>query len=362
MCGDADNWNDHPVDCWFQPYLPDLNYKVNEAVNAFTDAALWWAREADLDGFRVDAVKHLDPVHGQHNFTQTLKWKIVRQLETTGIPFYLVGETFVGGWNDWNEKLQQKAEDTIKSYVSDTQLQGQFNFPLYWEIVGAFARGEVDMGRPADVLAGSIPFYGANSIMSNFLGNHDIARFISHANGNIADKWSNGAKELGWSNPPPVPNDPAAFSKLRMAFAFLLTVPGIPLVYYGDEVGMPGAGDPDNRRMMTFDGLTADQQALKTDVAKLAKARLAHPAMRTGAFQKLAADKDSLAIAVGGSGDAAVAVFNRGSARTFAVPVSGVPGLTATQLTDVLSGKTFSVSGGSVSVDVPSLGTVVLVP
>lgn len=362
MCGDADNWNDHPVDCWFQHYLPDLNFKVNDATNAFTDAAIWWAREADLDGFRVDAVKHLDPVHGQHNFTQTLKWKLQRRIETTGIPFYLVGETFVGGWGDWNEKLQQKAEDTIKSYVADTQLHGQFNFPLYWEIVGAFARGEIDMGKPADVLAGSLAFYGSNSIMSNFLGNHDIARFISHANGDIQDKWSNGAKELGWSNPPPVPAVAAPFSKLRMAFAFLMTVPGIPLVYYGDEVGLPGAGDPDNRRMMQFDGLSAEQQAIKEDVAKLAKARLMHPAMRTGSFSKLMSDANGLAIAVSGSGDAAVAVFNRGDARTFSIPLAGVSGLSATQLTDVLTGKTFPVSGGSVSVDVPALGAVVLVP
>ena len=62
----------------------------------------------------------------------------------------------------------------------------------------------------------------------------------------------------------------------------MFTTKGVPLIYYGDEVGMPGAGDPDNRRMMQFTGLSADQTYLYNTLKALLAARAAHPALRRG--------------------------------------------------------------------------------
>ena len=353
LCGDANNWNDHPLDCWFQPYLPDLDYRVNDAANAVTDAAVDWVLRADLDGFRVDAVKHM-----WHNFGRTLKYKLAHRVETSGVPFYLVGETYVGDWGGGTgEELK------IKEYLSGNELSGQFNFPLYWAILDAVARGQGDLGRLADVLAGSLALYGPDAIMSNFLGNHDVPRFISHAAGVIADKWGNGAKDQGWLAPPTLPASPEPFQKLTMAFAFLMSVPGVPLIYYGDEVGMPGAGDPDNRRFMQFDGLADGQKALRTAVAKLGKARGDHAAMRIGKLTKLWSDPDGLAVALVASGDAAVVVLNRGAARTLTFSVMSAPGVpTTVPMVDVLTGTSYGVTTGNLAVALPKYGAAVLVP
>jgi glycosidase len=64
-----------------------------------------------------------------------------------------------------------------------------------------------------------------------------------------------------------------AFNRLALMIAFNYAIPGIPILYYGDEIGMPGANDPDNRRMMKFDNLNEDQQKLRGMVQSLSKMR-----------------------------------------------------------------------------------------
>ena len=59
------------------------------------------------------------------------------------------------------------------------------------------------------------------------------------------------AGDIAWNNPPKVDN-PSSYEKLKLHLAYLLTIPGVPIIYYGDEIGMTGAADPDNRRMMRF--------------------------------------------------------------------------------------------------------------
>ena len=347
ICGEDDNWNQHPIDCWFQPYLPDLDFRNLDALNAVTDAAIRWAIEADLDGFRVDAVKHMI-----HDFGRTLRYKVAQRLETSGVSFYLVGETF-------------DARDKIKEYISGVELHGQFDFPLYWAVLAAFARGEAGLCTVADEYETSRSFYGPDAIMSNFLGNHDVPRFLSHAAGQIPSSNPNdpAVKWLAWNDPPGLPASEDPFRRLTMAFAFLMTVPGVPLVYYGDEIGMPGAGDPDNRRMMTFDGLTAAQVALKDAVGRLGQFRQQHVAVRTGAFRRLACDSETLAYALTAPSDAVLVVFNRGVERTVSLDLSSVPGLPASgPLADALTAEPVTLSSGHADVPMPRLGVRVLAP
>ncbi len=345
LCGDDDNWTKHPIDCWFQPYLPDLDFRNLDALKAVTDAAVAWAVAADLDGFRVDAVKHMI-----HDFGRTLRHKTRTRLETTGIPFYLVGETFDG-------------TDKIKEYISDVELHGQFDFPLYWVVLGAFARDQTGLCAVADALEASLAAYGPDAVMSRFLGNHDVPRFLSHAAGQIPSDNPNdpAVKWLGWNDPPQAPASEDPYRRLVMAFAFLMTVPGVPLVYYGDEVGMPGAADPDNRRPMTFEGLAPVQEWVRTSVGLLAGARRDHPAARAGEFRRLVCEAEALAYALTVPGDMVVAAFARGTERTLTLDLSGLPGMPGT-LTDVLSGQTVAVTAGKVQVTVSRLGVRVLVP
>jgi glycosidase len=344
ICSDDDNWNQHPIDCWFQPYLPDLDFRNLDALNAFTDAAIFWAVEADIDGFRVDAVKHMI-----HDFSRTLRWKTKKRLETTGVEFILLGETFDG-------------REKIKEYIGQNELQGQFDFPLYFTIVSAFARDETGLDTAISEYETSRGFFGNDALMSNFLGNHDVPRFISHAAGQIPSSNPNDerVKKMAWENPPSLPADTVPFSKLKMAFTFLLTLPGIPLIYYGDEIGLPGAGDPDNRRMMEFQELSENQVSLRQAIEILGKTRHAHRATRYGQLIKFVAEPSFLAYAVITADDVVIVILNKGSNATRNVDVSSVISGSQT-LTDVFSGRTYQVSSGVLNISVAPFEALVLV-
>ena len=346
QCG----FDEAPLTCWFESYLPDLNYEVDDAVEAMTDMALWWIREADLDGFRIDAVKHM-----QDNFVRTLRHKIGRSVETTpGSVFWMVGETFAGGWGGGTGPN----ETSIKKYINPDMLHGQFDFPLYWRILRVFARDDEPPLHVADLLEQSQGYYGSQAVMSRFLGNHDLPRFISHATGDIPDVWGNGSKEIGWDNPPQAPTSSEPYERLALAFSLLFTVQGVPLVYYGDEIGLPGAGDPDNRRMMTFDGWSADQQKLYAHIGALAKVRAGHATLRRGSFATVHTDDAVLAfLRSGESGPVLVALNRSGAERTvsLAAPSDG-------EWSDGLTGATFTAVGGSVEVSIGPWGARILAP
>ena len=82
------------------------------------------------------------------------------------------------------------------------------------------------------------------------------------------------------------------YAKMRLLMSYLMSVPGSPCVYYGDEIGMPGGNDPDNRRMMQFDGLNAQQQDLRDFVADLANMRQQHLVFQYGDTHILPHDED----------------------------------------------------------------------
>ena len=102
--------------------------------------------------------------------------------------------------------------------------------------------------------------------MGNITGNQDLPRFISFASGALS--FGDNDQKAGWDRDIEV-KDTVGYGRLASLMAFNMTIPGIPVIYYGDEFGMPGAGDPDNRRMMRFENLTPQEKSLKATVAKL---------------------------------------------------------------------------------------------
>ncbi len=157
-----------------------------------------------------------------------------------------------------------------------------------------------------------------------------------------------------WNNPPQVPTDPSAFKRLRLAQTFLLTYRAIPIVLMGDEFGMPGGGDPDNRRMMKFgNDLTALQKQTLQVFSALGKARAAHTALRRGGRSTLAVENEFYAYARTDGSDVAVVVMNLSQnpvSRSVDVSSLGASGT----LTDVVSGGSVPVSGGHIAVNLDS--------
>ena len=171
-------------------------------------------------------------------------------------------------------------------------LDGQFDFNLYFDARAAFAKDSEGFEKTAATLLQSINFYGSHHLMGNITGNHDQPRVASLAGGGLS--FNEDARKAGWDRTITVGND-IAYNKMACLIAFVATIPGIPVLNYGDEIGMPGAGDPDNRRMMRFGGLSAKELELKNKVAKLFGLRQQHMSLTYGDFRMLQADKTVMA-------------------------------------------------------------------
>ena len=343
VCGGTNcDWTQHALDCWFQDYLPDLDYTNYDAMKAMIDDALFWAREADVDGFRVDAVKHF-----LHAATRRLRSKLHDELEHVGPLFYLVGETFDGD------------RGLINSYVGPRELHAQFDFPIYFAVRDALASYSQTLRALETAVTDSKAAFGG-APMSPFLGNHDVPRFLSQAAGMLTSDPQGEA----WSAPPAAPPDESAYWKLRLALTFVATQPGVPLLYYGDEYGLVGAGDPDNRRFMKWSGYTAWEQSTLDVAQKLGAARRELVALQRGGERTLWIDDELFADPRTSGAAAAVVVINRAfSPRTVQVPVpAGVPLPDGTVLKDRLGGPDVTVAGGQLPLVLPAHFSAVLAP
>lgn len=296
---------ERPIDCWFTDYLADINYRSNDATEAVINHLIWMIQEFDIDGLRLDAIRLMEI-----DFTSSLKAAIQRKVTTTGILFYMIGETFTGdlGW------------DEIGYYLGENKLDGQFDFPLYHHIVRTFLLQSETVKTFAEFLKTNDYRYQNDfykgSIMGNFIGNHDVARALSLANKDFDGVSSQGGDEANWKvweNSPELPDEEAPFSKMRNAITFLFTHPGIPIIYQGDEFGMPGANDPDNRRMNVFgDDLSENQKKNLERTQILGNFRKEHPALTGGTRKDLLVEDNVYAFAMKNEKDTVIAVFNNG--------------------------------------------------
>jgi len=268
-------WDEYRLTTWFEPYMPSFDYTSSkEALETMTDNAVWWLTETNADGFRHDAVKHV-PNEFWRLLTKKIKEKIELPDETK---VYQIGETF-GGY------------DLISSYVSNGQLSSQFNFNLYDTAIPVFLDSESSFEMLDNQMQKTFQVYGVNHLMGNLVSSHDKIRYMAYADGDLEIN-DGRASDFAWTNPPKVDN-PSSYDKLKLHLAYILTIPGVPVIYYGDEIGMTGASDPDNRRMMRFDDdLNENEKQTFKDVSKIIHIRKNHPALRYGDFLTLQADKN----------------------------------------------------------------------
>jgi len=265
-------WDEQRLTTWFEPYMPSFDYtKSKEALEVMTDNAVWWLKETGADGFRHDAVKHVP-----NEFWRMLTRKLKKE---PGKEFvYQIGETF-GSY------------ELISSYVNNGQLSAQFNFNLFDVATKTFLDSNSNFSDLDVEMKKTFSVYGNNHLMGNIIDSHDKVRFMAYADGDVPTGGA-GADEIGWDKPPKVDND-LSYKKLKLYLAYLLTIPGIPVIYYGDEFGMTGASDPDNRRMMRFgDRLNNREIETLQDVRKLVWLRKEHSPLRYGDFQTILADKN----------------------------------------------------------------------
>ncbi len=254
----TEKWDAHRLTTWFDDHLPTLDLRRYEVVDPMADSALFWVDRYDFDGFRHDATKHIDEL-----YWRTLTYRIKKK---TGKPIYQIGETY-------------GSPQLINSYISSGMLDAQFDFNLYDAAVSAFAFKNGDLDNLIHKTQQALNVYGYHHLMGNISGNQDRVRFITLANGDV--KPQDDAKLVGWDTEIGKPAT-EAYQRLALLHAFNYAMPGIPCICYGDEYGMPGAGDPDNRRMMIFEGYDSDEQALLSKVKKLNALRAGNLALLYG--------------------------------------------------------------------------------
>lgn len=291
-------WDEQRLTTWFEPYLPSFDYiGSKEALETMTDNAVWWLKETGADGFRHDAVKHVP-----NEFWRLLTEKIKKEIEIPGEKIvYQIGETF-GGY------------DLISSYVNNGQLSAQFNFNLYDTAIPVFISENGSFKTLDTEMKKTFSVYGVNHVMGNIMDSHDKMRYMAFADGDVPlDQAYNN--EIGWSNPPQVDNK-ESYKKVKLHLSYILTIPGVPIIYYGDEIGMTGAGDPDNRRKMRFDNeITEWEKEMLADVKKIVKIRKEHPALRYGDFLTLLAEKDVYAFIRSDLNERILIMLNKGNQK-----------------------------------------------
>ncbi|MGD0037831.1 MAG: alpha-amylase family glycosyl hydrolase, partial [Bacteroidota bacterium] len=331
-------WDEQRLTTWFEPYMPSFDFtKSSKALNVVSDNAIWWLKETGADGFRHDAVKHVP-----NSFWRTLTRKLREQIE---LPMhkkvYQIGETF-GEYG------------LIGSYVNNGQLSAQFNFNLSYFAIPVFLEKDRSFSAIDFHMKKSFDAFGYNNIMGNIMDSHDKVRYMAYADGKVKNQGVD-TREMAWNNPPTV-DHASSYKKAELYYAYMFTIPGLPVIYYGSEFGMTGVDDPDNRRMMRFgDQLSIFEKRMLKETSKIVKMRNQHSALRYGDFYTLKADTAVYAYVRSDFNERLLVILNK-TEETQNV-VLHFPNLYQAQmLTDVQSDEKVCVQDNQVSIAVPFIG------
>jgi len=202
----------------FASSMPDLNYNTPAVHTAFQDIASFWLNDMDADGFRLDAVRYLYESPGvvQDDPRTIAFWRDFRSYYKSVKPdAFAVGEA-------WD------VTSVAKQYTNNNGLDYCFEFDLSDNIITSLTTGSATgLINKMNEVMGSYPFLQ----WGTFLTNHDENRLMSQL-GNSTDK-------------------------AKAAAALLLTLPGIPYIYYGEEIGITGVKPDENiRTPMQWTGTT----------------------------------------------------------------------------------------------------------
>jgi len=321
--------------------LPKLDYggsgsAVRNAIyNTPGSVAQYWIRNYGIDGWRLDAAQYADA--GGNNGSDATNhqiWQEFRNAVKGANPNAFIFGEYWGNANAWTNG-------------TPWQWDSATNYDGFTQPVSEWITGEDYSGNAASISASQFDNWlrgtranypeDVQQVMANFLSSHDITRFGERAGGDI--------------------------QKTDLAAIFQMTYVGLPTIYYGDEYGMRGGADPDDRR--TFDWSQASSgNASIALFHKLIAMREAYPALRSGSYITLLTDDANKIYSFGrmDQKNRIAVVLNQDSqSHTVTIPTYQLSMMNGSKVTDELTGNVYQVQNGQVTVDVEGEGGVVLV-
>ncbi len=327
-------WDEYRLTTWFEPYMPSFDFLSSEqAMEFMTENAIWWLENTNADGFRHDAVKHVP-----NEFWRELTKKI-KQRKSEKI--YQIGETF-GSY------------DLVSSYVNNGQLDAQFNFNLYNTAQAVLIDSTQPFSGLMKEMEKTFEVYGVNHVMGNIMDSHDKNRYMSYADGDLKlEQWS--AIEEGWNNPPQV-DFTSSYKKAELYYAFMFTIPGLPVIYYGSEFGTTGASDPDNRRMMRFGkDLVDDEKKMLSEVREIARLKSENSALNYGDFYPILVGNDIFAYIRSDFNQRILVVLNKNNSKTQEFEITLPSILKLGKGKDLRTNKISKIDGNKLKISLPNI-------
>ncbi|MFQ6613995.1 MAG: alpha-amylase family glycosyl hydrolase, partial [Fidelibacterota bacterium] len=325
------NWSEETrLTTWFDTFLPSFDYPHNpEAIEQVVADALWWLETYRLDGFRQDAVKHVP-----HEFWKTLTREMKSRFPNRH--YYQIGETF-------------GSDELILSYVNPAELDAQFNFSIYFNARTHFVADSTDFAPLMDVLQTNLNVMGPTHLMGNITSSHDQLRFMGLADGQVA--FSDDGTRRSFEDPPGPVRHASSYRKLAAFHALDMALPGVPVIYYGDEMGLMGAGDPGNRRPLRFGpDRSPEEKALAEAVSRLSHLRQTRPALALGDLIPVLADGSTMAFLKTYFDDRILVVFHQSPKEEtvkLKLPVEG------SRLVNLITGEEISLADGRTRLTLP---------
>lgn len=292
--GNYDGW-------WGHDTLPKLNYEDSVKLENYIlyIGRKWVSPPYNVDGWRLDVAADL----GRSNEYNHDFWKKFRTAVKDANPSALILAEHYGDPSDW---LKGDEWDTVMNYDA-------FMEPITWFLTGMEkhsdeAREEL-LGN-IDNFIGSMAHHMSNmltpslQVAMNELSNHDHSRFLTRTNHMVGRVEHLGAEAA---------NEYVNKAVMREAVVMQMTWVGAPTIYYGDEAGVCGFTDPDNRRTYPWGREDHELIAFHKEAIRIHKE---HPALRTGSLKILSGEENVLSYARFKGNDRIVIVINNRSERT----------------------------------------------
>jgi cyclomaltodextrinase len=225
---------------WGMKSLPKFNFN-NQAVRRYIlDVARYWI-EQGIDGWRLDVPNEID----DDSF-----WAEFRHVVKSANPdAYLLGEIWTAD----------------KRWVDDTHFDGLMNYPVRDALLRLLFAGTLDIPQFAEKIESLLEYYPQENAFAMYVtaGTHDTERLLTKVEGDL--------------------------NKARLAFLFLLSYPGAPAIYYGDEIGLTGGKDPESRAAFPWDP-NMWNHSLRDWVKQLIALRKRFEVLRRGDFKRVCLD------------------------------------------------------------------------